>query len=248
MHCFWMIKSEKSGLEKLICANSCIINCAKVFIMQKELSMETREVIRFVRDMKLNDHAILFYDTLESKHTILFNFLSAGLEEGKGALYICSEEAPEQIRREMEAFGLDVKKFEKENALKIYNYDEWYIEDGKAESVRMLAHATQACENFQKSGLKGMRGAGEMGCFFEHDLVRELLRYEYALHRVLKIPAEIICAYSIYDINISGYTEVIMPLVRAHRLGIFTGSYGFVAHKPENVEDSDVEKLLQIKI
>ena len=216
--------------------------------MQKELSMDTREVIRFVKDMKPNDHAILFYDTLESKHTILFNFLSAGLDEEKGAFYVCSEEKPEQIRREMEAFGLDVKKFEKENALKIYNYDEWYIEDGKAESVRILAHATQAYEKFQQIGLKGMHGAGEMGCFFEYNQVKELLRYEYALHRVLKIPAEIICAYNIQDIVVAGYMEVIMPLTRAHSWSIFTGPYGFVVHNPENVEDSDIEKLLQIKI
>lgn len=216
--------------------------------MQKELSMEAREVIHFVRNMKPHDHAILFYDTPENKHTILFNFLNAGLEEGKGALYICSEEAPEQIRREMEAFGLDVKKFEKENALKIYNYDEWYIEDGKAESVRILAHATQVYENFQKIGFKGMHGTGEMSCFFEYNQVKELLRYEYALHRVLKIPAKIICAYNIYDIVVAGYPEVIMPLARAHSLSIFTGPYGFVVHKPENVEDTDVEKLLQIKI
>jgi len=216
--------------------------------LQKELSMDTREVIRFVKDMKPNDHAILFYDTLESKHTILFNFLSAGLEEGKGALYVCSEEKPEQIQREMETFGLNVNKFEKENALKIYNYDEWYIENGKAESVRILAHETQAYENFQKIGFKGMHEAGEMGCFFEHDLVKELLRYEYALHRVLKIPTEAICAYNVYDIVVAGYTEVIMPLVRAHSWSIFTGPYGFVVHKPENVEDSDIEKLLQIKI
>jgi hypothetical protein len=210
--------------------------------------MDAREVIRFVRSMKPKDHVILFYDTPENKREILFNFLGAGLEKGKGALYVCSEERPEQIRSEMEAFSLRVKKFEKEDALKIYNYDEWYIENGQAESVKILAHLMQAYEKFRKNGLKGVHGTGEMGCFFEHNQVRELLRYEYALHRVLKIPAEVICAYSIYDIVVTGYTEVIMPLVRAHSVGIFTGPYGFIVHKPENVEDSDIEKLLQIKI
>jgi len=203
------------------------------------------EIIDFVRSMKPTDHVTLFYDTPENKRRILFDFLAAGLEKGKGALYICSEERPEQIRTEMEAFGIEVKKLEKEGALMIRNYDEWYIENGRAECDKIFAHLQEAYKKFQK---KGLRGTGEAACFFEHNKVRELLRYEYAAHRVLQVPVEGICAYNIHTIVNAGYTEVIMPLVRAHGWAIFTGPGGSRVFEPENVEDSDVEKLLQIKI
>jgi len=46
----------------------------------------------------------------------------------------------------------------------------------------------------------------------------------------------------------TGYSEVIMPLVRAHGWAIFTGPGGSMMYEPENVEDYDIEKLLRIKI
>ena len=96
--------------------------------------------------------------------------------------------------------------------------------------------------------MKGLCAAGEMACFFKHNKVRELLRYEYALQRMLKIPIEALCAYSVPTIVNTGNTEIIMPLVRAHGWAIFTGPGGNRLYKPENVEDLDIEKLLQIKI
>ena len=201
----------------------------------------------FIRKIEPTNHVILFYDTFESKHKILFNFLADGLEKGKGAVYICSEERPEQIRSGMEAFGIDVDKNERAGNLMIRNYDEWYIEKGRADSLKICARWNKTHEHFKNKGL-GMRVTGEVSCFFKHDLVRELLRYEYALHRILFIPMEAICAYNIQTIVKTGYTEMIMPLVRAHGRAIFTAHGGSMILEPENVEDSDIEKLLEIKI
>jgi hypothetical protein len=44
-------------------------------------------------------------------------------------------------------------------------------------------------------GFKGLRVTGEMACFFEKKMVKELLEYENALHRVLELPLTVICAY-----------------------------------------------------
>lgn len=197
--------------------------------------------------MKPKDHVLLFYDTLETKHDVLFNFLSAGLSNGKGAVYVCSEESPEEIRNAMQLFGIDVRKNEEEGNLIIRNYDECYIENGEADYLRILANWKEMYEGFRKRGL-GQRATGEMGCFFEHNKVRELLRYEYAAHRFLDISRDGICAYNVNTIVNTGYTEVIMPLVRAHGWAIFTGPGGSMIYEPENVEDYDVERLLEIRI
>jgi hypothetical protein len=205
------------------------------------------EIIHFLNNMKPTDHVILFYDMLEKKHRILFNYISAGLQKRKGAVYICSEETPEQIRTGMKTFGVDVEKNEKKGRMMIRNYDEWYIRNGQVECLRILANWKETYEKFRKKGL-GLLATGETACFFKHDRVRELLRYEYACHKVFDTPMEAICAYNIHAIVDSGHTEVIMPLVRAHGWAIFTGQGGSMIYKPENVEDHDVERLLKIKI
>jgi len=207
----------------------------------------SEEIVQFVGKMKPTDHVLLFYDAAEKKYDILFSFLSAGLASRKGAAYVCSEESPEKIRNSMKAFSIDVRKNEEEGKLAVRTYDGWYIQNGQVDCVRILAGWKETCEEFQKRGL-GLRAAGEMACFFKHNRVRELLRYEYALHRVFDIPMEAICAYNVNTIVETGYSEVIMPLVRAHGWAIFTGPGGSMIYEPENVEDYDVENLLRIKI
>lgn len=216
--------------------------------MPKKVLYATSELDSFIRSMKSGDHMIFFYDTAEHKQELLFNFLADGLAKGEGAVYICSDESPEQIRQSMKTFGFDFSKFEKEETLMIKNYEGWYSENGQFQTAKILAHIKETCEIFRNKGIEELRGCGEMGCFFKYNAVRELLKYEYALHRVLRVPLKAICAYSTYDMVSRGYADIIMPLVRAHRKVIFAEPYGFIAHKPEKVEDSDVEKLMQIKI
>ena len=82
-------------------------------------------------------------------------------------------------------------------------------------------------------------------------IVSELFARAYvtrALHRVLTIPMEAICAYNLKTIVDTGYTDVIMPLIRAHGKAIFTTEGGSMIFEPENIEDTDVEKLLDIEI
>jgi len=207
----------------------------------------TEEVLHFVENLKPKNHVILFYFSPKSKYNILFNYLSAGLANGKGAAYICSEERPEEIRSRMEAYGINVADVEGEDRLFIRNYDEWYIRDGQVESLRILAGWREMYEELRRRNM-GLRVTGETACFFKHNKVEDLLRYEYSLHRVLDIPMDAICAYDLNTIVDSGYTEVIMPLVRAHGWAIFTDKDKSMVYEPENVEDYDIEKLLHIKL
>lgn len=71
---------------------------------------------------------------------------------------------------------------------------------------------------------KGLRVVGEMACFFKHNMVTELVKYEKALHRTLDIPIIAICAYNSNLLNkcndpINLYTE----LVKTHGMVLFTG-------------------------
>jgi KaiC/GvpD/RAD55 family RecA-like ATPase len=109
----------------------------------------TEEIVDFVDNMKPTEHVLLFYDTPEKKHEILFNFLSTGLAARKGAAYVCSEENPEEVREAMRIHGIDVNKNEEEGNLIVRNYDGWYIQDGQVEFVRILAGWKEIYEKFR---------------------------------------------------------------------------------------------------
>ena len=78
------------------------------------------EITEFIHNMKPTNFVILFYGSPESKRRILNVYMINGLENKKGALYICSEEIPDQIRKGLEASG----------KLMIKYYDPFYIENG----------------------------------------------------------------------------------------------------------------------
>lgn len=207
----------------------------------------SKELETFIQDIEPHNHFILFYDTPESKRNILFRFIADGLNNGKGAVYICSDEGPENVLKNMESFGIDVETKVEAGMLLIRNFDEWYIEKGRVEPIRIITRWKNAFDQFSGRGL-GMRAVGETSCFFRQGLVRELLRYEYALHKILTIPMEAICAYNLKTIVNTGHTDMIMPLIRSHGKAIFTTEGGSMIIEPENIEDTDVEKLLDIEI
>lgn len=91
---------------------------------------------------------------------------------------------------------------------------------GQAESIKIITHWNEAYNRFSGRGL-GIWVTGETSCFFRKNMVRELLRYEYALHKILAILMEAICAYDLMTIVDTGYKDMIMPLVRAHGKAIF---------------------------
>jgi hypothetical protein len=203
------------------------------------------ELANFFNTIKPRHHIALFYDSEESKRKVIFPFLADGLNRGRGVVYVYSDETPEGIRRGLKAYGVDVEPNERAGNLIMPSYSEWYIENGKVEVLKIMNHWEEAYSRFSERGL-GMRVTGEVTCFFREGKVRDLLRYEYALHKFLRTPMEAICAYGVQTIVETGYTDMIMPLIRAHGKAIFTAEGGIMILEPENIEASDVERLLEI--
>ncbi|MBN1467198.1 MAG: MEDS domain-containing protein [Fusobacteriaceae bacterium] len=197
--------------------------------------------------MKKTNHIILFYDSIKSKKNILYPFIAEGLENGKGSVYIGCEETKNEIREGLAKIGVDVEPNELSGNIILKNYDEWYIEKNRVDAYKITEHFKNAIKNFENKGL-GTRVVGEVGVFFKMGKVKELLRYEYSLHKTISLPMEAICAYNLKTIVETNYTEVIMPLIRAHGKAIFVSENGNILIEPEGVEDTDIEKLLDIQI
>ncbi len=209
--------------------------------------MLSPEITQFLQEFRHGTHAVLFYDTLENKREVLFRHLKYGIER-EGLTYVCSEENPRQIREDMKKSGIDVEGLTSRNQLTISNYDSLYIVNGRVNIPKIEREFRDMAEKYISSGLRGLRAAAEMSCFFQEGKVNELIAYEYAIHRRLSFPAEGICAYNILDMSKSGTLETIMPLLRAHDPVILTGPGGTVLLPPEQVGEKEVENAMQIKI
>jgi hypothetical protein len=188
------------------------------------MGSERDRIISFVIDMKPNDHLIFLYSNPEDKHFVLFTYLKAGLERGEAAAYVASQETTQQIRKAMVEYGIDVKGYESRRALRIIDYKDWYIIGGGFDPSRTLDYWKKLIDETKKNGLKGLRITGEVSCFFDNEIVEDLMEYENSLHRKLDIPMMAICAYdkALFRRQAAGYdpTQVIIGLLAAHSTAI----------------------------
>ena len=197
---------------------------ASVDMKNIETSAVAEKVIRYVRHLRPTDHVIFLYKSLEAKHNVLFNYVKAGLEKGEAAVYIASEENPSQIRDAMKRFGIEVEKNEKTGALRILGYNDHYIIEGKFDVQTTMGLWNKIYNEVMTKGFKGCRVTGEMACFFEHNLIQELIEYERALHSVLSIPIIGVCAYNAnMVIKASNPLDLYNELLKAHGTVLFTG-------------------------
>jgi hypothetical protein len=126
----------------------------------------------------------------------------------------------------MRDFGIDVEKYEQKGALKVMDYRDWYIIDGKFDPSKTMQLWENLFAESRKNGFKGLRVTGEMACFFENKMTKELLEYEKALHRTLRLPMTAICAYDQQTVAETGSTEalkVMFDVLRAHSTALVMG-------------------------
>lgn len=179
----------------------------------------TEMIMEFATHMKATDHVIMFYSKPEDKRLLLFAYLGTGLQKGEAAAYITSQESPNHIREAMKTHGIDVDRFEKSGALHVIPYEDWYIIEGKFSSAKTTGLWGKLYEDSMTNGFKGLRVTGEMACFFENNMIKELADYEKSLHRVLDVPMTAICAYDMNLVPLEFYRE----LIEAHSNVIFLG-------------------------
>jgi len=191
-------------------------------------ALKKDEVLEFVKSMRPRDHVILFYSNPEDKRMVLFTYLKAGLSRGEAAVYVASQEAPEEIEEAMKRFNIDVETYEKSGALKVISYKDWYFRGGRFNAAETMELWKNLYEEALAKGFKGLRVTGETSCFFEKRRVKELLAYEEALHRVLEIPIAAICAYDTEVVAQERDGKLFLDLIQAHSTVIILGPKGGV--------------------
>lgn len=198
--------------------------------------MERREILEFVKNMKTRDHAVLIYTDLRDKQDILFTYLKAGLEKGEATAYVASQETHEEIKQAMREFGIDVEGYERDGALRVIDYRDWYIIDGMFDCFKTLSLWRELNEESKLKGFSGLRVTGEMAYFFERNMMNELLEYENELHRVLDIPMTAICAYDSNTlVSKEEWFNVLIELLNTHSTAIMLGPEGVGTISPRKI-------------
>jgi len=189
-----------------------------------ETEAVAEKLTRFLRDLRPTSHILFLYGSPEAKYNVLLNYFQIGLENGEAAVYVTTAENLGQIRKAMKRHRINVEKHEKTDALRILRYDEFYIIKGRFNLSTTLGLIRKMYNEALAKGFKGFRIFGDMACFFDHNLVRELIEYEKTLHRVLDLPIIGICAFnSNMLLKFSNPLDLYNELLRAHGTVLFSG-------------------------
>jgi len=187
--------------------------------------MEKEAVVSLVGQLKPTDHAIMFYEYVEDKYRVLFDYLKAGLDSEEAVAYVAGiDETPSQVRSLLEKRGIDVEAYEKKGMLQIMSYKDWYLAGGEFNVQRTIALWTRLLSDALSEGFKGLRVAGDATWFLKCGMKEELLEYENSLHRVLDMPLIAICAYSLPVLMQQNQVQLVVELIKAHNNVIFLGS------------------------
>lgn len=184
--------------------------------------MEKNEIIQFIQQMKPKDHVIMFYSNADDMHLALFSYLKAGLRKGEAAAFVATE-SPDEIRSAMRRFSIDVDPLERSDALHIISCSDCYFRGGSFSVPETMRFWKMLCEEATAKGFKGLRAAGDMACFFEKRMIKELLEYENSLHRTLGLPATAICAYDSNVVTNESEGQLYLDLIKAHSTVIILG-------------------------
>jgi len=182
-------------------------------------------VFDLVGQLKPRDHAIMFYEYVEDKYRVLFDYLKAGLDSEEAVTYVAGfDETPSHVRSLLQKRGIDVDACESKGMLQIMSYRDWYLVDGEFNVQRTIARWAKLLSDALAEGFKGLRVAGDATWFLKCDMKDELLEYENSLHRVLDMPLIAICAYSLPVLMQRNQVQLVVDLIKAHNNVIFLGT------------------------
>jgi hypothetical protein len=187
--------------------------------------MEKETVFDVMGKLKPRDHVIMFYECVEDKYRVLFDFLKAGLDAQEAVAYVAGDdETPSQVKSHLEKRGIYMDAIEKMGMLKMMSYRDWYLVDGVFNVQRTITLWAKLMSDVLADGSKGLRVMGDVTWFLRRGMKEELLEYENSLHRVLDLPLIGVCAYSLPVLVQRNEVQLVVDLIKAHNNVIFLGA------------------------
>lgn len=205
--------------------------------MPEVLSMASRRVdvppVEYVKDIKGGEHGVIFYTSKKDMRKIHFAFVKSGLENSWGVIYAAPGSYSEELKNEMQNYGIDVNKYEEDGNLFIQKGEEIYNDPKNPDPELFKNQSNDVITYFLSKGKKGIRIATDLTSFFlPQGLYISLFDVEYLFKPRTDLPLTLICAYdagiipSAKDIDIGFFYKQInkewQKFVDAHSFAIYT--------------------------
>jgi len=164
-------------------------------------------------------HVCAFFDNIEEEYHVLLPFIREGFERGDKAFHVVAPPLHEDHVQRLERVGIDVTSVRRQGQLKLCDWEEAYLPDGRFDMHRML----DMWRNELKPTPEGCpitRLVAHMEwCREKRDGVSDLLRYEALLNDVPHRHHVVICTYDLR--KHSG--DFIIDVMRTHPMIIMGG-------------------------
>lgn len=222
-------------------------------IYANEQITESTEVMKIlnkmtVSDFSLSDHNVFFFASPKEKHRLLFFNLKTGLDNGCSALYITSGEDIEQVRVEMENFGL---RDDNPAKLKIVTSHQFYTPDGEFHADRVVGQYRSLIDKSVDKGFEGLYVSADASDTFDYlmrkDMVEVWLKCENAFGRTFRFPMEAICAYR--KDQMKSNSQTLLQLIQAHKNTVTAKKLKFVDNQKicSDAIGEELENLLSVE-
>jgi hypothetical protein len=199
--------------------------------------MASRQVnvppVEYVSNIKAGEHGVMFYTSMEDMRNIHFAFVKSGLENNWGVVYAAPGSYTEDLRNEMQNYGIDVKRYQEDGSLFLQKGEEIYKDPVKPDLELFKKQADSIINYFINKGKKGLRIATDLTSFFlPHGLYISLFDVEHLFKPRMDLPLTLICAYdatiipAVMDLDITFFYKEInkewRKFVDAHSFAIYT--------------------------
>jgi len=165
-----------------------------------------------ITQAKLQNHIISSYHSLQHEIKDSIEFVKKEIENNETTLLLLNRDIYQQsyLKPLLKSHDLDMNKLYNDGLLKTFLNEVWYLSfDGKYNKKKIvtvniekiLLKWNHLIEKVVKDGRKGLRVFAMMDCYFEYDLVKELLNYECMILPKLKSSFLPLCAYRAKDLT-----------------------------------------------
>jgi hypothetical protein len=165
-------------------------------------------------------HICAFFSSPEEEYRVLLPFIVEGFQRGDKEFHVVDPKLREAHLDRLADAGVDVEKAEQSGQLKLCNWNEAYLPDGRFSQNRMLAMWEDELDAARRAGFPLTRVVAHMEWGLEdREGVSDLVEYEARFNLLPQKADPVICTYDLT--KYSG--DFVVDVMRTHPLVIMGG-------------------------
>lgn len=167
-------------------------------------------------------HVCAFFDSRDEEYRVILPFIREGLGRQEQSFQVVDPKLRTEHRRRLEADGIDVAAAEQSGHIRLYDWQEVYLEDGRFDKNRMLHFMQSILEQGRQDGfaLTRVLAHAEWMTNSSWPGAEDFLEYESRLNYLVpKYQEPVVCLYDLAQFGAAAVIDV----MRTHPMVIIGG-------------------------